>query len=315
MTKRKIDALIRDATIESFTVASIKKKTHLPTDVIVENLVQSGQWKSAKNKTNIPWQQEETQEMKGWIETGMTLPDIAKHLKRPLKDLKEAVERENLSLPGSITQERAKKPWTIREAEKVKRMVMDQKSFLEIANELKRPESSVRYRCTKLDNATMSKIKSEIMSELLRHINDRSVDQIGRSIVSIVLENMRIGCYPMLPDFTKHVIEKVKKIIQSSDFRRDLDLRLSLRSFIDVVEPTSANPTAETAPVRQASDREPVAVEDNVQSIPTCSICLENYVNTAFQCGHSVCSGCLPQLQNCHVCRRSIETTVPLYLN
>jgi hypothetical protein len=45
-------------------------------------------------------------------------------------------------------------------------------------------------------------------------------------------------------------------------------------------------------------------------TVPACSVCLERYTGSGnlmpsngFECGHSVCSGCMPSLHRCPICR------------
>lgn len=53
-----------------------------------------------------------------------------------------------------------------------------------------------------------------------------------------------------------------------------------------------------------------------IKSAGKCSICIENDIQLAFECGHTVCEGCYNagNLRACHVCRHSISRTIKLYL-
>jgi hypothetical protein len=53
-----------------------------------------------------------------------------------------------------------------------------------------------------------------------------------------------------------------------------------------------------------------------IKSAGKCGICIENDIQLAFECGHTVCEGCYNagNLRACHVCRHSISRTIKLYL-
>ncbi|OQU79015.1 hypothetical protein SORBI_3008G088809 [Sorghum bicolor] len=44
-----------------------------------------------------------------------------------------------------------------------------------------------------------------------------------------------------------------------------------------------------------------------------CPVCLSKPRDMAFGCGHQTCSECGPQVADCPICRRPIDTRVKLY--
>ena len=58
-----------------------------------------------------------------------------------------------------------------------------------------------------------------------------------------------------------------------------------------------------------------VETDDDLRSfvsttLTTCAICWENPQNVVFFCKHAACHECHVYLQNCHICRRPIETKI-----
>lgn len=57
----------------------------------------------------------------------------------------------------------------------------------------------------------------------------------------------------------------------------------------------------------------PPAAENRVSEPQTCPVCLSKPRDMAFGCGHQICSECGPQVADCPICRRPIDTRVKLY--
>ncbi|PAN20268.1 hypothetical protein PAHAL_3G397500 [Panicum hallii] len=62
-----------------------------------------------------------------------------------------------------------------------------------------------------------------------------------------------------------------------------------------------------------ASVTSPPAVETRVSEPQMCPVCLSKPRDMAFGCGHQTCSECGPQVADCPICRRPIDTRVKLY--
>ncbi|KAG2620428.1 E3 ubiquitin-protein ligase RGLG2-like [Panicum virgatum] len=62
-----------------------------------------------------------------------------------------------------------------------------------------------------------------------------------------------------------------------------------------------------------ASVTSPPAVESRVSEPQMCPVCLSKPRDMAFGCGHQTCSECGPQVADCPICRRPIDTRVKLY--
>lgn len=45
-----------------------------------------------------------------------------------------------------------------------------------------------------------------------------------------------------------------------------------------------------------------------------CSICMEDRINMAFQCGHTCCAKCSGGLKNCHFCREVITHRIKIFI-
>ena len=46
-----------------------------------------------------------------------------------------------------------------------------------------------------------------------------------------------------------------------------------------------------------------------------CTICIDNAPNTVFlPCKHTCCEKCFPKLNECHICKASIETTIKIFV-
>ncbi|XP_014783380.1 E3 ubiquitin-protein ligase MIB2 [Octopus bimaculoides] len=48
----------------------------------------------------------------------------------------------------------------------------------------------------------------------------------------------------------------------------------------------------------------------DAESISTCTICMERHWNMVFQCGHTTCKECGGKINQCHLCRKTIETKI-----
>ena len=44
-----------------------------------------------------------------------------------------------------------------------------------------------------------------------------------------------------------------------------------------------------------------------------CPICMERDKNVVFFCGHSACKECSERLEDCHVCRQTIQNRIRFY--
>ncbi|XP_062203693.1 E3 ubiquitin-protein ligase RGLG2-like [Phragmites australis] len=55
------------------------------------------------------------------------------------------------------------------------------------------------------------------------------------------------------------------------------------------------------------------AADTRVSEAQLCPVCLSKPRDMAFGCGHQTCSECGPQVADCPICRRSIDTRVKLY--
>ncbi|XP_066359650.1 E3 ubiquitin-protein ligase RGLG2-like [Miscanthus floridulus] len=62
-----------------------------------------------------------------------------------------------------------------------------------------------------------------------------------------------------------------------------------------------------------ASVTSPSAAESRVLEPQMCPVCLSKPRDMAFGCGHQTCSECGPQVADCPICRRPIDTRVKLY--
>ncbi|CAN6338175.1 unnamed protein product [Urochloa humidicola] len=62
-----------------------------------------------------------------------------------------------------------------------------------------------------------------------------------------------------------------------------------------------------------ASVTSPPAAETRVPEPQMCPVCLSKPRDMAFGCGHQTCSECGPQVTDCPICRRPIDTRVKLY--
>ncbi|VAI29271.1 unnamed protein product [Triticum turgidum subsp. durum] len=57
----------------------------------------------------------------------------------------------------------------------------------------------------------------------------------------------------------------------------------------------------------------PPAADARASELQFCPVCLAKPRDMAFGCGHQTCSGCGPQVADCPICRRPIDTRVKLY--
>ncbi|CAM0955899.1 unnamed protein product [Alopecurus aequalis] len=57
----------------------------------------------------------------------------------------------------------------------------------------------------------------------------------------------------------------------------------------------------------------PPAAETRASALQLCPVCLSKPRDMAFGCGHQTCSECGPQVADCPICRRRIDTRVKLY--
>uniref|UniRef100_A0A453K4K4 RING-type domain-containing protein n=1 Tax=Aegilops tauschii subsp. strangulata TaxID=200361 RepID=A0A453K4K4_AEGTS len=57
----------------------------------------------------------------------------------------------------------------------------------------------------------------------------------------------------------------------------------------------------------------PPAADARASELQFCPVCLAKPRDMAFGCGHQTCSGCGPQVVDCPICRRPIDTRVKLY--
>ncbi|KAK3104710.1 hypothetical protein FSP39_008391 [Pinctada imbricata] len=67
----------------------------------------------------------------------------------------------------------------------------------------------------------------------------------------------------------------------------------------------------------EESSSTPSFLERRLQEIEEntlCTICMERKKDTAFLCGHTVCSVCGESLKICHMCRQPISKKIPVYL-
>ncbi|TVU51617.1 hypothetical protein EJB05_03057 [Eragrostis curvula] len=62
-----------------------------------------------------------------------------------------------------------------------------------------------------------------------------------------------------------------------------------------------------------ASVTSPPAADTRVSEPQMCPVCLSKPRDMAFGCGHQTCSECGPQVEDCPICRRPIDTRVKLY--
>ncbi|KAL6854301.1 hypothetical protein ACP4OV_019204 [Aristida adscensionis] len=62
-----------------------------------------------------------------------------------------------------------------------------------------------------------------------------------------------------------------------------------------------------------ASVTSPPAADTRVSEPQLCPVCLSKPRDMAFGCGHQTCSECGPQVSDCPICRRPIDTRVKLY--
>uniref|UniRef100_C6JRM4 RING-type domain-containing protein n=1 Tax=Sorghum bicolor TaxID=4558 RepID=C6JRM4_SORBI len=52
---------------------------------------------------------------------------------------------------------------------------------------------------------------------------------------------------------------------------------------------------------------------EELATVTMCPVCLSKPRDMAFGCGHQTCSECGPQVADCPICRRPIDTRVKLY--
>ena len=50
-----------------------------------------------------------------------------------------------------------------------------------------------------------------------------------------------------------------------------------------------------------------------IESVNTCTICLDRQKNVMFLCGHGTCDICSPSLEMCPICRDPIEKKIPMF--
>ncbi|KQJ91668.1 E3 ubiquitin-protein ligase RGLG2 isoform X2 [Brachypodium distachyon] len=62
-----------------------------------------------------------------------------------------------------------------------------------------------------------------------------------------------------------------------------------------------------------ASVTSPPAADTRASELQLCPVCLSKPRDMAFGCGHQTCSECGPQVADCPICRRPIDTRVKLY--
>ena len=50
-----------------------------------------------------------------------------------------------------------------------------------------------------------------------------------------------------------------------------------------------------------------------IESVNTCTICMDRPKNVMFLCGHGTCDICSPSLNICPICRDPIEKKIPVF--
>lgn len=50
-----------------------------------------------------------------------------------------------------------------------------------------------------------------------------------------------------------------------------------------------------------------------IESVNTCTVCLDRQRNVMFMCGHGTCDVCSPALELCPICRDPIEKKIPVF--
>ena len=54
-------------------------------------------------------------------------------------------------------------------------------------------------------------------------------------------------------------------------------------------------------------------LQQHLQDSSTCCICMDNQIDSIFTCGHRTCAECAKKVQNCPVCKKSIDKVIKIF--